>query len=566
MNICVDGDARHCEKERHCSVSTGSGALSNTTIYQDGGGSNSVSQILFFSFSAVPSALFILLRCLQPSKQEAKKDAVVGEEEYRRMYKLFGENLQDDSREVKVKAFQKELADHVYPNGGQLRDYQAEGISFLLSNFVNKRCSILADEMGLGKTLQTCAFIDLLAQRMKRRGPFLVAVPLSTLEHWKREFTTWTGLNTFVYHGSTEDREQVRQFEMAYEADRPKGTSFDKLGYLKKVFGRSNKSVHERLWQAQVVVTTPEIVTAADFSELTSIKWEVLVVDEAHRMKNHNSKLSKNLRDPRFRFNHTLLLTGTPIQNNMTELWTLLFFLDPNKFASQDDFIEKYGDMKSKERVDELHEIMRPFILRRLKEDVEKSVPPKEETLIEVELTVLQKQYYRALYEKNVQFLHRNKKKALDGPSISNLAMQLRKCCNHPFLLNGVEDDARLARKTDEPDADFLAKASGKLVLLDKLLPRLKEDGHRVLLFSQFKIMLDILEDYLNDREWKNERIDGSITGRKRQMAIDRFQKPSDKSDPPFVMMLTTRAGGVGINLTAAGEFRRARPNLPQML
>ncbi|KAL3915090.1 MAG: hypothetical protein SGILL_005808, partial [Bacillariaceae sp.] len=159
--------------------------------------------------------------------------------------------------------------------------------------------------------------------------------------------------------------------------------------------------------------------------------------------------------------------------------------------------------------------------------------------------------YYRALYEKNVGFLHKGKKKALDGPSLNNLAMQLRKCCNHLFLLNGVEEDLR--EKETEPldEGDFVTKASGKLVLLDKLLPRLKQDGHRILLFSQFKIMLDILEDYLDAREYKFERIDGSITGHKRQSAIDRFQDQNSK-DPPFVMLLSTRAGGVGINLTAA--------------
>lgn len=176
-------------------------------------------------------------------------------------------------------------------------------------------------------------------------------------------------------------------------------------------------------------------------------------------------------------------------QNNMTELWTLLNIVDPDEFDDMGDFLEKYGDMKSKECIDELHERIRPYILRRLKEDVEKSVPPKEETLIEVELTVLQKQYYRALYEKNVQFLHKNKTKALDGPSLNNLAMQLRKCCNHPFLLNGVEEDIRAQEGPEKlSEGDFLVKASGKLVLLDKLLPRLRDDGHRVLIFSQFKV------------------------------------------------------------------------------
>lgn len=234
----------------------------------------------------------------------------------------------------------------------------------------------------------------------------------------------------------------------------------------------------------------------------------------------------------------------TPIQNEVKEFWSILHVIDPKNFGDSDAFLERYGDMKSKERVDELHDLIRPYILRRLKEDVEHSVPPKEETLIEVELSVAQKQYYRALYEKNVKFLHKNKKKALDGPSLNNLAMQLRKCCNHLFLLNGVEEEFR-AKESAISEGDFLTKASGKLVLLDKLLPRLKEQGHRILLFSQFKIMLDILEDYLNARAMKFERIDGSITGNRRQQAIDRFQSPStDEKEAPFIMMLSTRAGG----------------------
>jgi SNF2 family DNA or RNA helicase len=227
------------------------------------------------------------------------------------------------------------------------------------------------------------------------------------------------------------------------------------------------------------------------------------------------------------------------------EFWTLLNFINPDDFDDSEAFLEKYGDIKSKERIDELHEEIRTYILRRLKEDVEKSVPPKEETLIEVELTVAQKQYYRALYEKNVKFLHKNNKRALDGPSLNNLAMQLRKCCNHLFLLNGVEEEFRRKEANSVSEADFLVKASGKLVLLDKLLPRLQQEGHRVLVFSQFKIMLDILEDYFNCRSMKFERIDGSITGHRRQQAIDRFQAPSTEGrEAPFVMMLSTRAGG----------------------
>lgn len=493
----------------------------------------------------------------KPSQRETRKALKLEEEERRRSYKLFGDKskMDSDEKETQVKAYQEELEKTTFANGGQLRDYQAEGVTWLMSNFINKRSSILADEMGLGKTIQTAAFVNLVATRMHQGGPFLIVAPLSTIPHWYREFSGWTNLNTFIYHGSARDREMIREFEMAFECDRPKnGVGFNSL-YLRKCMPKA-KSKLERVWMAQVVITTPEMLVTDDYTELTAVDWKMLVVDEAHRLKNHNSKLAANLRDSRFNFGHTLLLTGTPIQNNMNELWTLLNVIDPAKYDDMDDFLELYGDIKSKERIDDLHEGIRPYILRRLKEDVEKSVPPKEETLIECELTVVQKKWYRALYEKNVQFLHKNKKKALDGPSISNLAMQLRKCCNHPFLLRGVEDEVRKEQKAgeDKPsEGDFLVNASGKLVLLDKLLPRLKKDGHRVLLFSQFKIMLDILEDYLSNRQMKFERIDGSITGNKRQMSIDRFQAPAaDDKEAPFIMLLSTRAGGVGINLTAA--------------
>lgn len=337
----------------------------------------------------------------------------------------------------------------------------------------------------------------------------------------------------------------IRRLEMSYECYRPNQIRPNEL-YLRKCSNKA-KSLHaNNPWMAEVVLTTPELLCADDYTELTAIDWEVVCVDEAHRLKNHNSKFAVNLRDNKFNFRHKILLTGTPIQNSMKELFALLNFVSAHQFGCCKTFLQKYGEMTTKDIMDELHEEIRPFILRRLKEDVEKSVPPKEETLIEVELTIAQKQYYRALYEKNIKFLHKNKKKPLDGPSLNNLAMQLRKCCNHLFLLNGIEKEFR-AKESDQSEVDLLVKASGKLVLLDKLLPRLKENGHRILVFSQFKIMLDVLEDYLNEREFKYERVDGSITGVKRQQAIDRFQ--TDGQEQPFIMLLSTRAGGVGINL-----------------
>ncbi|KAL9182865.1 hypothetical protein ACHAXT_004144 [Thalassiosira profunda] len=513
-------------------------------------------------------------RKVKPTREDMRRRDKESDVQQRKLYKIFGDKIKqsDEAKEEQVQEYQKELENRVFqPVGGQLRDYQAEGVSWLMSNHLNKRSSILADEMGLGKTIQTATYVYTVSQQLRTRGPFLIVAPLSTIPHWYREFTGWTDLNTIVYHGSANDRELAREEEFPFPEDQVQNVAFNQR-YLNKVAKRW-KSKWEKTWMVEVVITTPEMLVTDDFAELAAVKWEIMVVDEAHRLKNHNSKLAQNLRDDRFDFNHSLLLTGTPIQNNMQELWTLLNFINPDTFDDLDEFLEDYGDIKSKEKVDELHETIRPYILRRLKEDVEKSgksflhiiyslvsmlvrttVPPKEETLIEVELTVLQKQYYRALYEKNLKFLHRNKKKPLDGPSINNLAMQLRKCCNHPFLLTGVETEVR-AQNPNTDDVESMVNASGKFVLLDKLLPRMKADGHRILLFSQFKIMLDIIEDYLHLRNFKCERIDGSITGLKRQAAIDRFQSKESATngrEQPFIMLLSTRAGGVGINLTAA--------------
>ena len=390
--------------------------------------------------------------------------------------------------------------------------------------------------MGLGKTIQTAAFLSNICCK---RGPYLIVAPLSTVVQWQREISKWTDLNVVLYTGNAADRAMILEYEFAYKDDRPKKLKSNQK-YLKNCHN-NRSSVGMKTWMVQVVITTPEIMLTKDRDELHTIDWEMLIVDEAHnKLKSRTSKFSQSVQDKKFLYRHCLLLTGTPIQNNLDELWSLLNVIDPRKFANNSYFLGRYGNMRGKKRVDELLEVIRPYILRRLKEDVEKDLPAKEETIIKVELTTLQKKYYRALYEKNYEFLQQNQSRT----HTANLLMELRKCANHPFLLEGVEDEAKknIERKGLENEADFLVKSSGKLVLLDKFLPKLKLGGHRVLIFSQFRIMLDIIEDYLVLREFQFERIDGSITGKLRQMAIDKFQT----SKSSFIMLLTTKAGGVG--------------------
>ncbi len=415
-----------------------------------------------------------------------------------------------------------------YENDNTLRDYQLEGLNWLTFNWYHKRNTILADEMGLGKTVQAMSVLNHLYTQEDVIGPFLVIAPLSTIPHWKREFEGWTTMNAVVYHGSAAARDVIRKYELYH---RDPNTHKVILGAPK----------------FNVLITTYEMVLH-DSNTLKPFKWRYLVVDEAHRLKNQDSKLINELR--LYHYDHTMLMTGTPLQNNTTELWSLLNFLNPDKYASLADFLHQYGDLTTSTQVDKLHALLRPIMLRRMKEDVEKSIMPLEETIVEVELTNLQKRYYRAIYERNFAYLTQGKKGG-SVPSLLNVVMQLRKSCNHPYLLAGVEEQINKEELCESNDDKMktLIRASGKLVLIDKLLPRLKEEGHKVLIFSQFVKVLDILQDYLDYRHYEFERIDGGVRGNDRQAAIDRFSR---EGSTKFVFLLCTRAGGVGINLTAA--------------
>eukprot|EP00170_Pyropia_yezoensis_P004633 contig_18886_g4646 len=436
-----------------------------------------------------------------------------------------------------------------FKNEGVLRPYQVEGHNWLVSCWFQRRGCILADEMGLGKTIQSVSLLHFLFTERNIRGPFLVLAPLSTLGHWAREIDTWTELNAIVYHGNSESRNVIHQHEWVVPGQVPsQGPPYK--------------------WH--VLITTYETVLQ-EATRLRRIKWNAIVVDEAHRLKNRSSRLVDELKS--FSSDHRVLLTGTPLQNNMLEVWALLNFVDPETFSSEDDFAAQFGDMDAA-AVNSVKEVLRPYLLRRKKEDVEKSIPPKEETIVMVELTRVQKKWYRALLEKNFSFLDVGARQANIG-NLRNIVMELRKCCNHPFLIQGVEPieleaAVKASKKVKEAAADaangpaeevlsptssddvmgkVLVDASGKLVFVDKMLPRLKEAGHRVLIFSQMVRVLDILEDYLIAHRWGYERIDGRVRGNERQQAIDRFSKPGSEK---FVFLLCTRAGGQGINLTIA--------------
>lgn len=394
----------------------------------------------------------------------------------------------------------------------ELRDYQLEGLNWLAHSWCKENGVILADEMGLGKTIQTICFLNCLCQQHALYGPFLLVVPLSTLAAWQKEFEQWAPeLNVVVYIGDVCSRNMIRSFEWCHPGNK-------------------------RL-KFNVLLTTYEILLK-DKSILGGISWAVLGVDEAHRLKNDDSLLYKALFD--FDTNHRLLITGTPLQNSLRELWALLHFIMPSRFDSWEAFENEHKDC-DKKGYSKLHKQLELFLLRRVKKDVEKSLPAKVEQILRVEMTSVQKQFYKWILTKNYKALSKGIKGSLSG--FANIMMELKKCCNHATLIRPVDDLTHL-----DP-LQRVIRGSGKLLLLDKLLCRLRETGHRVLIFSQMVRMLDILGEYLTLRRFPYQRLDGSIRGELRKQALEHFN--ADGS-PDFCFLLSTRAGGLGINLATA--------------
>ncbi|CAL5395639.1 unnamed protein product [Camellia sinensis] len=433
---------------------------------------------------------------------------------------------------------------------GKMRDYQLAGLNWLIRLYENGINGILADEMGLGKTLQTISLLGYLHEFRGITGPHMVVAPKSTLGNWMNEIKRFCPIiRAIKFLGNPDERKHIRENLLV-------AGKFD------------------------VCVTSFEMAIR-EKSALRQFSWRYIVIDEAHRIKNENSLLSKTMR--LYKTNYRLLITGTPLQNNLHELWSLLNFLLPEIFSSAETFDEWFqisGENDQQEVVQQLHKVLRPFLLRRLKSDVEKGLPPKKETILKVGMSQMQKQYYRALLQKDLEVVNAGGERK----RLLNIAMQLRKCCNHPYLFQGAEPGPPYTT------GDHLITNAGKMVLLDKLLPKLKERDSRVLIFSQgtpctlmmipnhwnhwnpldlsfsdsYEIrvevpwnpldftmtrLLDILEDYLLFRGYLYCRIDGNTGGEDRDASIEAFNKPGSEK---FVFLLSTRAGGLGINLATA--------------
>jgi ATP-dependent DNA helicase len=384
-------------------------------------------------------------------------------------------------------------------------------------------------------------------------GCFLVVAPLATLPNWVREFEKWLPSKPVVrYHGTATDREAMLR-------------------------GPLNPKM-KRDPNFPVVITSFE-TAIRDQKKLARLgPFSYVIVDEGHRLKNHRCMLIRSLKT--LETNNRLLLTGTPIQNTLDELWSLLNFVNPQIFDDLSVFQSWFGfkdigqktqrasteeDIVLEERknqtVTKLHEILRPFLLRRVKSDVLSEMPPKKEVVVYSGMSKLQLGY-QTLIEKGVLRDELLRQGIEDGRSLSqtNKMMNHRKNVNHPFMFGEPKDpNTGLHIGTTYPQ--LLIRASGKFALMDRMLDRLHKDGHQVLIFSQMTKVLNIIEDYLNFRKWRYCRIDGQTHIDDRQKAMDVFNAETTSGidgarnmsdDRYFVFMLSTRAGGLGINLTSA--------------
>ncbi|KAJ4957279.1 hypothetical protein NE237_014062 [Protea cynaroides] len=398
--------------------------------------------------------------------------------------------------------------------------------------------------MGLGKTLQAIAFLSYLKVCQLSTGPFLVLCPLSVTDGWVSEIANFCPkLRVLRYIGEKETRRNLRKtmYEHVKQQSSPSGLPFD------------------------ILLTTYDIVLM-DQDFLSQIPWHYAVIDEAQRLKNPSSVLY-NVLEQYFVMPRRLLMTGTPIQNNLSELWALMHFCMPSIFGTLDQFLTTFkeaGDssaghdaVKVEEEFKLLKFILGAFMLRRTKSMLIRCgtlvLPPLTEITVMAPLVTLQKKVYISILRKELPKLLAFSSGSSNQPSLQNIVIQLRKACSHPYLFPGIEPEPY-------EEGEHLVQASGKLILLDKLLQKLQAAGHRVLLFAQMTHTLDILQDFLELRRYKYERLDGSIRAEERFAAIRSFSgklvrdtlNTNADQHAAFIFLISTRAGGVGLNLVAA--------------
>lgn len=455
----------------------------------------------------------------------------------------------------------------------QMKDYQVVGINWLNMLYQRELSCILADDMGLGKTCQVIAFLAHLFER-GRTGPHLVVVPAATLENWLKEFKRFCPtLNVQPYY-STSPTERVGLRE----------------------------DLEDSRDEVNVVITTYTLAKGKeDFPWLKSFGFDCTVYDEGHMLKNADSQVASKL--VKIRSNFRLLLTGTPLQNNLKELISLLGFLMPNLFREKADELTSifshsvkamdgnHEALLSEQRIKRARSMLTPFILRRKKHQVLKDLPKKERRVELCDVTPEQTELYQEWLEKAYSIRERKEKGENVTNESTNVLMKLRQAAIHPLLFRRVYPDkilpliAKQCLKVDrwqDSNPDLIVTelkaysdmeihtlcdphqalqrfvlnngewlASGKVQKTVELLRKFMSEGHRTLIFSQFVMVLDILELVLEREAIDYFRLDGTTRVSERQDLIDEFS--ADDNHTP-VFMLSTKAGGAGINLAKANK------------
>ncbi|KAJ1727639.1 ATP-dependent DNA helicase Snf21, partial [Coemansia biformis] len=413
--------------------------------------------------------------------------------------------------------------------GGSLKEYQLRGLEWMVSLYNNRLNGILADEMGLGKTIQTISLVTYLIERKQQSGPFLIAVPLSTITNWLLEFEKWAPtVRVIGYKGNPAQRRGLQQ--------------------------------QIRRHDFQVLLTTYEYIIK-DRPILAKINWVHVIIDEGHRLKNASARLPLTL-STYYKTRFRLILTGTPLQNNLPELWALLNFVLPNIFSSAQSFDEWFnapfastGGQDRMELTEEeqlliirrLHKVLRPFLLRRLKKDVEVDLPDKREHVIWCGMSAVQSRLYTQMLRFGTLFrgVRADGGSTASKASFNNTLMQLRKICNHPFIFEEVESRINPTSTNNS----LLYRTAGKFELVDRVLAKMLATNHKVLIFFQMTQIMTIMQDFLEWRGIASLRLDGSTADDDRREYMRIFNTPGT----PFkVFLLSTRAGGQGLNLQTA--------------
>ena len=452
--------------------------------------------------------------------------------------------------------------------GGTLKSYQLAGLRWMVSLYNNNLNGILADEMGLGKTIQTISLLTYIVEYKKNNGPFLIVVPLSTVSNWTNEFAKWSpSLKVIVYKGSPAERKAYAHQLRTYGENTGKMSSNNFNQYNTNnsnnynVNNINNNNTFSNTSKFKVIITTYEYVMKDKYA-LNKVFWQYIIVDEGHRMKNAKSKFTQTL-GTQFKSACRLLLTGTPLQNNLSELWALLNFLLPKIFNSCDEFEKWFNqpfsnklggnsgdrqnfDLNEEERlliINRLHQVLRPFLLRREKKEVEKELPSKTEHIVKIELSAWQKIVYKQI--SNAGILARDPTTGkLGNKALINVMMQLKKICNHPYLFLERDNPIFYNELSDD-----IYRCSGKFELLDRIIPKLLRFNHKILIFSQMTQLMDILQLYLNYKGLAHLRLDGNTKAEERGKQMDMFNDPNT---PYKIFILSTRAGGLGLNLQTA--------------